>query len=91
MITSQRSESINFFFNDFVNVNIKLFEFVHQYDKVVAACRSSETQQDFRGLNCEPNYISNSYEIQVLKFYTIKIFQLFQKEWDNTLFGRIGT
>jgi len=29
MTTSQRSESINFFFDGFVNVNIKLFEFVY--------------------------------------------------------------
>ena len=29
MTTSQRSESINFFFDSFVNVNTKLVEFVH--------------------------------------------------------------
>ena len=28
-----------------------------------------------------PNCTSNPYEIQVSKFYTRKIFQLFQKEW----------
>ena len=75
------SESINFLFDGFVNANTKLVEFVNQYDKVVAAHRSSETQQDFRCLNCVPNCTSNSYEIQVSKFYTRKIFQLFQKEW----------
>ena len=37
MTTSQRSESINSFFNGFVNANTKLVEFVHQYDKVIAA------------------------------------------------------
>ena len=55
MITSQRSESINFFFDGFVNANTKLVEFIHQYDKDVAARHSSETQQDFRGLNSVPN------------------------------------
>ena len=56
-------------------------EFVHQYDKVVAARRTSESLQDFRGLNSVPNCTSNPYEIQVSKLYTPKIFQLFQKEW----------
>ena len=37
MTTSQRSESINSFFDDFVNANTKIVEFVHQYDKAVAA------------------------------------------------------
>ena len=59
----------------------QLVEFVYQYDKAVAACRSSKSQQDFRGLNSMPNCTSNPYEIQVSKLYTTKIFQLFQKEW----------
>ena len=79
IITSQRSESINSFFDGFVNANTKLVEFVHQYDKVVAARRSSESQQDFRGLNSVPNCTSNPYEIQVSKLYTPKIFQCSKK------------
>ena len=47
MTTSQRSESINSFFDGFVNAYTKLVEFVHQYDKAVAARRTSESQQDF--------------------------------------------
>ena len=74
MITSQRSKSINSFFDGFVNANTKLVEFVHQYDKVVAARHSSETPQDIWGLNCVPNCTSNPYEVQVLKFYTTKFF-----------------
>ena len=81
MTTSQRSESINSFFDGFVNANTKLVEFVCQYDKAIAARRSSESQQDFRGLISIPNCTSNSYEIQVSKLYTTKIFQLFQKKW----------
>ena len=41
MKTSQRSESINSFFDGFVNSNKKLVEFVHQYNKVVTTCHSS--------------------------------------------------
>ena len=44
MTTSQRFDSINSFFDGFVNANTKLVEFVHQYDKAVAARRSSESQ-----------------------------------------------
>ena len=33
MTTSQRSESIKFFFDGLVNANTKLVEFVHQYKK----------------------------------------------------------
>jgi len=63
-----------------VNTKTKLVEFVHQYDKDFAVCRSSESQQDFQGLNSVPNCISNPHEIQISKLYTTKIFQLFQKE-----------
>ena len=61
MTTSQRSESINSFFDGFVNVNTKLVEFVHQYDKVVTAHRSFESQQDFQSLNSMPNCTLNAY------------------------------
>ena len=64
-----------------MNANTKLVDFVHQYDKAVAARRNSESQQDFQDLNSVPNCTSNLYEIQVSKFYTANIFQLFQKEW----------
>ena len=63
-----------------MNVNIKLVEFVHQYDKVIIARRRSESQEDFWCLNYVPNYTLNPYEIQVSKFYARKIFLLFQKE-----------
>ena len=44
MTTSQRSESINSFFDGFVNANTKLVEFVNQYDKVVTDHRRAESQ-----------------------------------------------
>ena len=80
MTISQRFKSINSFFDGFVNANTKLVEFVHQYNEVVTARRSSETQQDFQGMNSVPNCTSNPYEMQVSKLYTTKNFQLFQKE-----------
>jgi len=47
MTISQRSESINSFFDDFVNANTKLIEFVYQYDKAVVACHRAKSQEDF--------------------------------------------
>ena len=64
-----------------MNANTKLVEFVHQYDKSVAARRRTESQEDFRCLNCAPNCSINPYELQVSKFYTRNFFQLFQKKW----------
>ena len=64
-----------------MNDNTELVEFVNQYDKAVTARRRVESQEDFMCLNCVPNCTSNSYEIQVAKCYTRKIFKMFQKEW----------
>ena len=79
MTSSQRSDSINSFFDRFVNANIKLVEFVHQYKKTVAARHITESQEDFLCLNCVPNCTSNPYEIQVSKFYIRLIFSCFKR------------
>ena len=79
MITNQRSESINSFFDIFVNENTKLVEFVYQYNKAVTARRSSETQQDFWGLNSVLNCTSNSYEIQVQSCIPRRFFNCFKR------------
>ena len=69
------------FFYGFVNVNTNLVEFVNQYDKVIVAHHRAESQEDFLCLNCVSNCTSNSYEIQVAKYYTRKIFKIFKKQW----------
>ena len=79
MTSSQRSERINSFFDEFVNANTKLVEFINKYDKVITAQRRSESQEDILYLSFVPTYTSNLYEIQVAKFYTRNIFMLFQK------------
>jgi len=81
MTIGQMSESINSFFDGFLNANTKLVEFVHQYDKAVAARRRADSQEDFRYLNFVPNCTSNPYQIKLSMFYTRKIFQLFQMKW----------
>jgi len=39
---------------------IKLVEFVHKYDKAVAARHRAESQDDFQCLNCVPQLFNKS-------------------------------
>ncbi|CAI9284600.1 unnamed protein product [Lactuca saligna] len=51
MTTSGRSESINSFFDGFVNSSTMLNEFVIQYDKAVKSRREAEEDEDFKTMN----------------------------------------
>ncbi|XP_020266769.1 protein FAR1-RELATED SEQUENCE 5-like [Asparagus officinalis] len=54
MRSSQRSESINAFFDGYVNSQTQLHEFVTQYEKAVTNRRFSEAHEDFKSLNTKP-------------------------------------
>ncbi|KAH7685553.1 FHY3/FAR1 family protein [Dioscorea alata] len=56
MTTTQRSESINSFFDGFVNAQTPLDEFVMQYDKALSAQRNAEESEDFKTLNSIANF-----------------------------------
>lgn len=47
MTTTERSESMNAYFDCYVNSNTMLNEFVVQYDKTITACRAAEEREDF--------------------------------------------
>nr|XP_043618956.1 protein FAR1-RELATED SEQUENCE 5-like [Erigeron canadensis] len=83
MTTSGRSESIHsFFFDDFVNSKTMLNEFVVQFDKAVEARRKAEEDADFKTIDTKPSlYSVNPIEAKAGKRYTIKMFEVFQKEW----------
>ncbi|XP_020249141.1 protein FAR1-RELATED SEQUENCE 5-like [Asparagus officinalis] len=86
MTTSQRSESINAFFDGFVNANTRLVEFVGQYDKAVASRRASESHEDFMTLNTVPAMsFSNPIEEQVGNTYTRTILKMFQRELGDVM------
>ena len=53
----QRSESINAFFDGFVNSRTQLVDFVCEYDKAVVAHRASESDEDFMNLNNAPQCV----------------------------------
>ncbi|XP_052624883.1 protein FAR1-RELATED SEQUENCE 5-like [Lactuca sativa] len=82
MTTSGRSESINSFFDGFVNSNTMLNEFVVQYEKAVESRRAAEEDEDFKTMNSRPILSSlHPIEEKAGECYTRKIFDMFKKEW----------
>ncbi|XP_039140569.1 protein FAR1-RELATED SEQUENCE 5-like [Dioscorea cayenensis subsp. rotundata] len=93
MTTTQRSESINSFFDGFVNAQTPLDEFVMQYDKALLARRNVEESEDFKTLNSIANfYTGHPIERHAGEVYTRAVFDTFQaelRESDSMLAERI--
>ncbi|CAI9300285.1 unnamed protein product [Lactuca saligna] len=82
MSITGRSESINSFFDGFVNSSTMLNEFVVQYDKAVVSRRAAEEDEDFKTMNSRPVLSSvHPIEAKAGECYTRKIFDIFKKEW----------
>lgn len=56
MTSTQRSESINSFFDGFVHVLTPLNEFVMQYENALVSRRQAEKEEDFKTKNSHPIY-----------------------------------
>ncbi|XP_020263303.1 protein FAR1-RELATED SEQUENCE 5-like [Asparagus officinalis] len=81
MRSTQRSESINSFFDGYVNSQTQLKELVTQYEKVVTHRRLSEAHEDFRTLNTKPQFhLGHPIERQAGSSYTRTMFHVFQNE-----------
>ncbi|XP_039146872.1 protein FAR-RED ELONGATED HYPOCOTYL 3-like [Dioscorea cayenensis subsp. rotundata] len=81
MTSTQRSESINSFFDGFVNSQTPLDEFVMQYDKALCDRRNDEENEDFKTLNSMPNFLSgHPIERCAGEVYTRAEFNIFQAE-----------
>ncbi|XP_077228219.1 protein FAR1-RELATED SEQUENCE 6-like [Tasmannia lanceolata] len=81
MSTSQRSESINGFFDGFVNSKTTLKEFVDKYDLALKSQQGKECKADYDTWNGKPTLKTNSFfEKQAAAFYTREIFCKFQDE-----------
>ncbi|XP_020253917.1 protein FAR1-RELATED SEQUENCE 5-like [Asparagus officinalis] len=81
MRSTQRSESINSFFDGYVNSQTQLKEFVTQYEKAVTHRRLSEAHEDFRTLNTKPQFhLGHPIERQAGSSYTRTMFHVFQNE-----------
>ncbi|XP_020245275.1 protein FAR1-RELATED SEQUENCE 5-like [Asparagus officinalis] len=78
MTSSQRSESINAFFDTYVNSQTLLSDFVEHYDKAILSRHSQELSEDFATLNTKPvMYLNHPIEIQAGESYTRAIFERF--------------
>ncbi|KAM3247360.1 protein FAR1-RELATED SEQUENCE 9-like [Capsicum annuum] len=81
MSTSQRSESMNKFFKDYLNSSTPVSVFVLQYDKAIDARYDKVTEKNYKTKYSRP-VLKTLYpmEDEVAKKYTRKIFQIFQEE-----------
>ncbi|XP_061341451.1 protein FAR1-RELATED SEQUENCE 5-like [Gastrolobium bilobum] len=82
MTTSGRSESINAFFDGYVNSNTMLNDFVIQYDKEIKSRRDAEEDEDFKTRNTKA-VLETNHPIEEIagEWYTRKLFEIFKKEW----------
>nr|KAJ0192343.1 hypothetical protein LSAT_V11C800419870 [Lactuca sativa]KAJ0210957.1 hypothetical protein LSAT_V11C400218080 [Lactuca sativa] len=86
MTTTGRSESINSFFDGFVNSRTMLNEFVVQYDKAIESRRAAEEDEDFKTMNSRPVLSSvHPIEAKAGQYYTRKMFDTFKKEWTEAI------
>ncbi|XP_061340011.1 protein FAR1-RELATED SEQUENCE 5-like [Gastrolobium bilobum] len=82
MTTSGRSESINAFFDGYVNSNTMLNDFVIQYDKAIKSRRDAKEDEDFKTRNTKA-VLETNHPIEAIagEQYTRKLFEIFKKEW----------
>ncbi|XP_020245303.1 protein FAR1-RELATED SEQUENCE 5-like [Asparagus officinalis] len=80
MRSSQRSESINAFFDGYVNSQTQLHKFVLQYEKALTHRRLSEAHEDFKSLNTKPiMLLGHPIEVQAGEMYTRTMFDVLFK------------
>ncbi|KAG5616259.1 hypothetical protein H5410_016083, partial [Solanum commersonii] len=81
MSTTQRSESTNKYFKDYLNSSTPMSVFVTQYDKVVDARYDKVREKDYK-TKYSKAILKTLYpmEDEAAKIYTRKIFQKFQEE-----------
>ncbi|KAJ3683146.1 hypothetical protein LUZ60_013373 [Juncus effusus] len=73
MSTTRRSESMNAYFDKYVNSKTTLREFAVKYETAVLAKWEKEAAEDWRYSNRFPNMVST-------KVYTFRVFNIFQEE-----------
>ncbi|KAL6558720.1 hypothetical protein OROMI_019070 [Orobanche minor] len=89
MKASSRSESMNAYFDGYVNSMTPLSEFIKQYDKAVLDRREKEEKEDLITMRTHPD-ITNllPLEAHAAKIYTRNVFEGFTKEFKQIIFCR---
>ncbi|XP_028116468.1 protein FAR-RED IMPAIRED RESPONSE 1-like [Camellia sinensis] len=87
MSTTQKSESINAFFDGYVHSKTTLNQFFKQYENALKSKIEKESNADFCSFNIViPCIISLSIKKQLQRIYTNDIFQRFQDELRGLIF-----
>ncbi|XP_052170384.1 protein FAR-RED IMPAIRED RESPONSE 1-like [Diospyros lotus] len=87
MSTTQRSESINAFFDGFVHSKTSLKQFVEQYERALKNKVEKEFQTDFRSFSqMVPCITPYQFEKQFQLVYTISKFREFQEEINKKMY-----
>lgn len=86
MSITQRSDSMNSFFDGYVNASTTLQLFVKQYEKALESRHEKEVKADYDTMNTAPVLKTPSpMEKQAADIYTRKLFMKFQAELVETL------
>ncbi|XP_020109279.1 protein FAR-RED IMPAIRED RESPONSE 1-like [Ananas comosus] len=86
MSTTQRSESMNAFFDGYVNSKTQLKQFVEQYESAIKNKAEKEAELDYKSFSSIIPYISRyAFEKQFQDVYTIAKFRDFQAELKELL------
>ena len=90
MSTTQRSESMNTFFDGYVNSKTTLKQFVEKYEKAMESKIEKEWQANARcfsqRMQCRTSF---AMEKQVKEVYTVAKFQEFQQELLNKMYCEV--
>ncbi|XP_052170376.1 protein FAR1-RELATED SEQUENCE 5-like [Diospyros lotus] len=90
MSTTQRSESINAFFDGYVHSKTSLKQFVEQYEQALWCKVEKEFQADFKSFSqmvpCATKY---AIEKQFQEVYTISKFREFQEEFTGKVYCEV--
>ncbi|KAK8990997.1 hypothetical protein V6N11_062023 [Hibiscus sabdariffa] len=81
MSTTQRSESLNKFFKDYVNANTSVSKFVLKFEEALDDRYNKEREKNFKTINSKP-ILKTLYpmEAEASCIYTRKLFRMFQDE-----------
>ncbi|KAL7237232.1 hypothetical protein ACSBR2_003509 [Camellia fascicularis] len=86
MSITQRSDSMNSYFDGYVNASTNLNQFFKLYEKALDSRNEKEVKADFDTMNASPVLKTPSpMEKQASKLYTRKLFARFQEELVGTL------